>query len=551
VTQQQQHFTPEQLAKFHNLNSNLAYFSKNNFKCKPKGGKGLVDLEFNFVQRYIDARLNEQKAKFGWVRAIIVKARQQTCSTYIAARYLKDALLIPAIDVYILTHEAEATATLFDKVDVMYKECPAQVKPGLDADNRKTLAFKNNSKYSVGTAGSSNTGRSKTAQRMHASESAHYADEAVPDLDAGVMQIVPDEPDTELIHESTANGMNWFYKFVMDSLAGLTDFIVIFIPWFWTPEYRRKLPEDFKLTEEEVALKKRHPLDDEQIYWRRRKIVAFKGSIKKFKQEYPATLQEAFQSSGDSFYDMERVRASMTSTVIANTGALILGVDSAGNSENSDQTVLALRRGNQLIRLWKYPKMDSLRLAGIVSDLIEKMHIDRVFMDRSYAKDAILLLHERGYYEVEGVMFSEQADEDIYANKRAEMAFRLKDWLQEGDSGDVSLPNDEQMASDIACIPEPTQNSQGRWIFPPKKDIKKIIGRSTDIFDAIILTFARHVRSGDAMRSQIRKTENTRQGSEFKTLVRQRNETSSDSVTVERKPPPFKFKQHYERVGDH
>jgi len=532
----------DQQAKHLALTQNLEWFCANNFYIKTKEPGPPVKLVFNFVQRYIDARCNDMKKRTGWVRVIIVKARQQTCSTYITSRFAKDAICIPGTNVYILTHEAKATATLFGKVALMYEKCPDAIKPGLEADNRTTLAFKNKSEYAVGTAGSANTGRSQTAQRMHASESAHYPDEAVPELDAGVMQIVPDLPGTELIHESTANGMNWFYKFVFDSLAGLTDFEVIFIPWFWTPEYRRRLPEDFQIIEEEEKLKKRHKLDDEQVFWRRRKIVALK-SLKKFMQEYPATLQEAFQASGEGFYDIERVRAAMTSKTVGNTGALLLGVDCGGDGKTSDRTILVMRRGRQIIKIWKYVKMTSIRLAGIVSDLIEQFSIDRVLVDKSYGKDAVDLLHERNYFEVEAVSFAETPDDDIYANKRAEMAFRFKDWLHEGDEGDVSLPDDEEMAADIACIPEATQNSQGRWIFPPKRDIKKAIGRSPDIFDAIILTFARHVRSSDEIRHKMQKTENTKRGSEFKTLARIRT-SRSDGYEEDRKiAVPFKFKE--------
>ena len=534
-------FTPEQVAKHAVVTGSLEYFAGNNLVIKGKEGGALIKLKFNFVQQYIDARLNDMLKRTGWVRAIIVKARQQTCSTYITARFFKDASTKPGTNVYILTHESAATTTLFGKVALMQKECPAPIKASIETDNRTTLALANNSEYSVGTAGSANTGRSKTAQRMHCSESAHYADEAIPNLDAGVMQIVPDLPGTEVIHESTANGMNWFYKFVYDSLAGLTDFEVIFVPWYWTPEYRRATPEDFTLTLDEEKIKLRHGLDNEQMYWRRKKIAALK-SIKKFLQEYPATLQEAFQASGEGFYDNDRIRAAMSSKVIGTTGALLLGVDSAGDGKTSDRTILALRRGRQVIWVKKYNKMDDIRLAGIVSDLIEQFQIDRVLVDKSYGKTAIDLLHERGYHEVEGVSFAETPDDDIYANKRAEMAFRLKEWLHDGDEGDVSLPNDEEIAADISCIAEPVQNSQGRWVFPAKKDIKKAIGRSPDIFDAIILTFARHVRSSDENRNQMRKTENSRNGSEFKTLTRIRS-GGPDRVENFNQSIPFSFKR--------
>lgn len=88
------------------------------------------------------------------------------------------------------------------------------------------------------------------------------------------MQAVSDEDGTEIIVESTGNGIgNWFYTACMDAIKGKGDFICLFIPWFWMDEYRRyDFPEDFKLTPEEVAYKELYGLDDAQMYWRRKKL---------------------------------------------------------------------------------------------------------------------------------------------------------------------------------------------------------------------------------------------------------------------------------------
>ena len=544
-----QQMTQEQANKVALLTGDLRFFAANNLFIKGKKAGAPFKLVFNTVQEYLHHRIEDMKRRTGWVRVIIVKARQQTCSTYITGRFFHKAVTVPGTNVYILTHEADATATLFGKVALYNEMLPTQIKPGLEADNRTTLAFSNKSEYKVGTAGSANTGRSKTAQYMHFSEPAHVPDEAVAQLDTGVMQIVSDDLGSEIIYETTANGMNWFYKFTFDSLAGLTDYEVIFVPWFWTPEYRRAVEPGFKCDEYELKLKARFGLDDAQIHWRRRKIVSFSKNcspsqaLKKFMQEYPATLQEAFQASGEGFFNMERVRSAMNSKVQGKVGALILGVDSGGDGKTADRTVLALRRGRELIRMWKYTGMNDIRLAGIVSNLIEQYKIDKVCIDKGYGKTAVDLLRERHYYEVEGVSFAESADSDEYANKRAEMAYRFQEWLCQGDEGEVNLPDDEEMAADIACMPEPEQNGQGRWVFPKKKDIKKKIGRSPDILDAIMLTFARNVRGSDEVRQNTQRSENMRHGSEFLTLTRRRNATGG-TVKDQTVPKEFSFKRN-------
>lgn len=546
-----QALTLQQANKLGYLANSTEYFSKNNLYIKGKKAAPPFLLEFNDVQKYLEYCAETMLAETGWVRGIIVKGRQQTCSTWVAARFFKSAVLVPGTNVYILTHEADATQTLFGKVALFYERLHPTIKPGLEADNRTTLALANKSEYKVGTAGSSNTGRSKTAQKMHISEPAHVPDESVPELDAGVMQIVADEPDTEIIYETTANGMNWFYKFVMASLKGETDYRVWFVPWFWTKEYRRKCPDDFKIEASESVIKKRFKLDDEQIFWRRKKIAFFAKSLspnqalKKFMQEYPCTLQEAFQASGEGFFDMERVRAAMESKAEGKVGALVLGVDSGGDGKTADRTIIVMRRGRETLKVWKYKTMTDIRLAGIVAGLIDEYALDKVCIDKGYGKTVVDLLRERGYLEVEGVSFAETADSDEYANKRAEMAFRFQEWLGSGQPGEVSLPDDEEMAADIAAMPEPEQNSQGRWIFPKKKDIKKKIGRSLDVLDAIMLTFARRVRGSDEVRQNTRKVENMRTGSELKTLARRRTTESGGNIRIVEQPKAFSFKRNY------
>ena len=57
---------------------------------------------------------------------------------------------------------------------------------------------------------------------------------------AGVLQAVPDQPDTEVILEiarPTASAMSSTSMW-RDAEAGIGDFIAIFVPWYWQKEYR-------------------------------------------------------------------------------------------------------------------------------------------------------------------------------------------------------------------------------------------------------------------------------------------------------------------------
>jgi len=91
----------------------------------------------------------------------------------------------------------------------------------------------------------------------------------------------------------------------MEAQEGKSDYIPIFIPWFMTSEYRRDAPIGFERTPDEEKLAFKFDLDDDQLYWRRLKILESGDST--FRQEYPSTPQEAFVTSGASVFDKEKL----------------------------------------------------------------------------------------------------------------------------------------------------------------------------------------------------------------------------------------------------
>ena len=121
----------------------------------------------------------------------------------------------------------------------------------------------------------------------------------------GLMQSIPDDPDTMVVVESTANGMGGpFYDLWVAANEGRNDFLPIFFAWWEHPEYSRPLditPEQFQssLDADEHELQVRWSVQLEQLAWRRWAIRnKCEGKLERFKQEYPSTPEEAFQASG-------------------------------------------------------------------------------------------------------------------------------------------------------------------------------------------------------------------------------------------------------------
>lgn len=277
------------------LREDFPHFAATCLFIRTKEG-GIHPLKMNQPQVYIHQRLEQQLRETGRVRAVILKGRQQGCSTYTEARYYHKVTSQKGRRAYILTHEDSATTNLFDMAKMYHDNCPEGVRPSTGAANAKELLFDQlNSGYKVGTAGSRGTGRGSTIHYFHGSEVAFWpnADTHV----AGVLQAVPDLPGTEIILESTSNGpAGVFYEIAMAAQRGEGDYQLIFVPWFWSAEYRKAPAKGFILTSEEERYQEEHGLDVEQMAWRRSKIVEL-GGVHHFRREYPATAEEAFKAA--------------------------------------------------------------------------------------------------------------------------------------------------------------------------------------------------------------------------------------------------------------
>ncbi|MCL6710510.1 hypothetical protein M8R20_26275 [Pseudomonas sp. R2.Fl] len=484
------------------MRDDLEFYARNCLKIRTKSGK-VVPFQFNRAQRYIHERLEEQRARTGKVRALILKGRQQGCSTYIGARFYHRTSWSIGLRTFILTHEDQATQNLFEMVNRYHEHCPVFVRPSTGAANAKELYFdKLDSGYKVGTAGTKAVGRSSTIQLFHGSEAGFW-----PNADshkAGVLQAIPDEPGTEVVMESTANGVgNQFHLDWQDAEAGRGEFIAIFVPWFWQDEYRKAIAAGFVMTEEEQQYAEAYGLDPEQIAWRRNKIVELKDATL-FKQEYPATAAEAFQMSGhDGFIKPASVVAARKATC-EGIGPLIIGADPArfGN----DRFSLAWRKGRKVQKVESRDKLDVVSGANWIKQVIDSDKPDRVFIDVGGIGAGvydILVSWGKPYSDVaKAIDFAGSPQEpDVVLpsgekrpgpfNRRAEMWSRSKVWLEE--PGGADIPDLDSLQAD-ACAPGYHYNVNSYLLIESKehmRDIRKL--RSPDEWDAVALTFAEPV----------------------------------------------------------
>ena len=292
-------------------------FAKENIKIITKDARaGFVDFTFNDCQRIITEALDKQLAETGKVRAIILKARQQGISTYCAGRVFWKTYFTPHARSVVMAHDSATSDALFNMSRNIIKNMNPKFRPNEVKSNAKEIVisaphFKKDtsnekpvSSYRLYTAGSPEAGRGTTPTIAHLSEVAFWThDEKIL---AGLFQGISEAPGTEVILESTANGaMGEFYRLWKGAIEGENEYLPLFLPWFVTPEYYRDPPESFERSSEEDLLVENHGLSDGQLYWRRLKIA--EGGELKFRQEYPATPDEAFITAGSSVFDASKV----------------------------------------------------------------------------------------------------------------------------------------------------------------------------------------------------------------------------------------------------
>jgi len=486
------------------LKDDFEFYARNCLKIRTKV-EGLKPLTLNDAQMYIHKRLEQQLVDTGKVRAIILKGRQQGASTYVEGRFIWRTTHNKGTKAFILTHDGESTNALFEMTERYYENLPPFVKPTTSAANAKEIHFDQlDSGYKIGTAGNKAVGRGQTIQYFHGSEVSFWVNAS--EHTKGIMQAVPDADGTEVIWESTANGVgNFFHEQWKLAEKGLSEFQAIFVPWFWQSEYKKAVPENTAFSDEEAKLAEIYTLSAEQLFWRRMKIAELTtdgvDGGKAFKQEYPMNAAEAFQVSGGDGLIQATACMAARQNKVNGSGPLIVGVDP---SRGGDRFATVKRQSRKMygMQSFKGDECDKLgKNVAICIDLLDTVCPeagkvpDMMFIDAGGGADIVDRLHELGYKSrVKAVYFgSTPLKPKKYKNKRNEMWGEMADWMVD-ESLPVQIPDDDEMQADLCASPY-ERDSNDRRVLWSKDKIKSKYGFSPDYGDAGALTFTEPVNT--------------------------------------------------------
>jgi len=472
----------------------LPLFSKNFLKIRTKSGR-IEPFVFNRAQEYLHLRLEEQKLVTGKVRALILKGRQQGCSTYVQARDFHLISTTRGKKAFILTHEAEATKNLFDMTKRYNDELPEGLLPKPDTSSAKELNFRTlNSGYAVGTAGNKSVGRSQTIQIFHGSEVAYWPN--AEEHAKGILQAVPNNEGTEIILESTANGIgNYFYNMWMSAISGQSEFQAIFVPWYWQPEYMSESRdgETISLTDEEQELYEAHKDDGltlQHLYWRRRKLLEFSNDYEMgrelFNVEYPITALDAFRNPVEDRFIKATPVNRARKVIVESSSPLVIGIDPA--ITDHDRTAIIRRKGRLAFNLETHFNLNTMEIVGAVRRIIDKERPAKVCIDCIGIGAGIVdRLLEIGYECVEGVNVARSAnDRDKFRNLRAELWHDMREWFVQ--EMPVQIPDSDELLGDLTSLGYKFDSS-GRLQIESKDDLRRRGMKSPDTADALALTF--------------------------------------------------------------
>lgn len=201
-----------------------------------------------------------------------------------------------------------------------------------------------------------------------------------------------------------------------------------------------------------------------------------------------------FSASGDdqllSMTEIEEAARREIQTGELRFSPIILGVDPA--RFGGDRSVIVPRRGLQMLKPRVYRGIDNMTLADRVAEAIDELKPAAVFVDAGNGAGVIDRLRQLRHRVTE-VPFGGKPSDDRYANRRAEMWFKMRDWIRSGGC----IVNDIALKQDLAA-PTYRFNATDRIQLESKDDIKARGLPSPDIGDALALTFAAPVRESGA-----------------------------------------------------
>jgi len=193
------------------------------------------------------------------------------------------------------------------------------------------------------------------------------------------------------------------------------------------------------------------------------------------------------------FNPSDLVNDAVNRDVVLDIGApLIVSVDVARFGSN--KSIILTRQGKDIrsTPMQKFAGLDTMQLSDHIARHIDLVKPDATFIDDAGVGGGVVDRLTQLGYRVNGINAGSKASDGVrYANLRAEMWDRMREWLRTG-----SIPADQTLIDGLIA-PEYGFNRQNKLQIESKDDMKRRGIESPDEADALAQSFATRVRRKD------------------------------------------------------
>ena len=338
---------------------------------------------------------------------VVLKGRQIGSSTIVAAWLFWKWYTSPSpITIAILSHKLASSKHLLEMWFRFYDNLPQPLKRPLTVRNTTSMKLSDTGAECFAISAEGHGGlRSFSANYIHLSEYA-FAPNAE-ELKATALASVNEG---FLIQESTANVYgDPHHKDIMRAMKGEGGLKFLFFPWNEHVQYRKLVPKHIEPTEEEALLMEDYSLDMEQIYWRR--LMVDQLGIHKFRREYPLSIEEAYGSSSNAYFNPECFQYLESIKIDYADGSLniiepakkeeayAIGVDvSAGVGKDYSAIFVMAKSTYNVVATWQ-SNLTSISGVGDVLEHIATMYSGaKILIESNNIGSALLMdMRARGY----------------------------------------------------------------------------------------------------------------------------------------------------------
>jgi len=332
------------------LIENKEWRMKNLYWLITKSGKKEVFVMNRAQQHFFDTYLSKPGEIYH--RHIVLKARQLGFTTLIDLFILDEILFNPNKEAIVIAHKQGDAIEIFDKkIDYAMRNMAEDVKGAYFKIQRNSARkIQVIREYGPETGGTSSisvstSGRSGTYNYVHISEFAKLCvdfPKRALEVETGTFPTVPF--DGFIFIESTAEGAagrfyelfqeNWGNREKITQTLSRVQFMPHFYNWQYDDVEMAKIEEDIptsammecEINWEEYKLN--NNLNDREITYYYMKWLQFGGkngvdTIKKLNQEYPTTPEEAFLSTGQTYFPTAKASALINTPMQGEKGELV------------------------------------------------------------------------------------------------------------------------------------------------------------------------------------------------------------------------------------